>query len=112
LFFKRKPLALIFDSDRYFFILFNRKDAYLAAFGRVLDGIIDEIKNNKFEPDGSRCCTMTKAMPLSGGIALKNCSKASSPPAESADTDDAETLLFWLARFACRFSRCFSINSL
>jgi hypothetical protein len=32
---------------------------------------------------GSRCCTTTKDMPLSGGIAVKNFWKASSPPAEA-----------------------------
>src|SRR5512142_1780170 len=32
---------------------------------------------------GSRCCTMTKAMPVSGGMGVKNCCIASSPPAEA-----------------------------
>ena len=32
---------------------------------------------------GSRCWTMTKAMPLPFGTCAKKCSKASSPPAEA-----------------------------
>ena len=32
---------------------------------------------------GSRCWTMTKAMPLPSGTCLRNCSSASSPPAEA-----------------------------
>jgi hypothetical protein len=32
---------------------------------------------------GDRCCTTTNAMPVSSGIAPKNCSSASSPPAEA-----------------------------
>jgi hypothetical protein len=32
---------------------------------------------------GSRCITTTKAMPLSAGIAAKNSSKASTPPADA-----------------------------
>jgi hypothetical protein len=32
---------------------------------------------------GSRCWTMTNAMPLPGGTRARNCSKASSPPADA-----------------------------
>ena len=32
---------------------------------------------------GARCCTSTKAMPLSAGILRKKCSKASTQPAEA-----------------------------
>ena len=32
---------------------------------------------------GDRCWTTTNAMPVSSGIAPKNCSSASSPPAEA-----------------------------
>ena len=43
----------------------------------------DRISGIELWAVGSRCCTMTKAMPLSGGILLKNCSRASNPPAEA-----------------------------
>ena len=43
----------------------------------------DKISGIELCPVGSKCCTITKAMPVSGDMLRKNCSKASNLPAKA-----------------------------
>ena len=87
----------------------------VAAFGTGIFVTFPRSSAIALSWSGSRCCTTTKAMPLSAGMFAKNVVKASSPPAEAPMPtirgDACNFIPGWESRAACvaldlRLFRC------